>query len=225
MLIVPAKYFDLNAKRNQSLKQNTDPNQRSEFPSVIGDIPEESEEKENEDDKEQTFFRRLLSVLTNYMYILVVLSISMLYFIITGIQNWVADYMKTQLKVNVHLVDLAFIIISVTSPVLGVIVGGNITTYLGGYTTKKSIKQTLLFATCSMLSSIPIPLWVEGQFWGFIVFLWLLMFFGGAILPSLTGIMLNTVKPRQQTVANSMAYLIFNCVGYLPAPVVYGLIA
>jgi MFS family permease len=54
--------------------------------------------------------------------------------------------------------------------------------------------------------------------------LWFLLFFGGAILPAMTGMMLNTVEGSQKTAANSLANLSYNLLGYLPAPFVYGAI-
>jgi sugar phosphate permease len=54
--------------------------------------------------------------------------------------------------------------------------------------------------------------------------LWFLLFFGGAILPAMTGMMLNTVNGAQKTTANSLANLSYNLLGYLPAPFVYGAI-
>ena len=43
-------------------------------------------------------------------------------------------------------------------------------------------------------------------------------------MPILTGILLNSVGPYQRTVANALANLVYNLIGYLPAPVVYGLV-
>ena len=58
----------------------------------------------------------------------------------------------------------------------------------------------------------------------FVVLLWMLLFFGGAVLPAMTGIMLNTIEGHMKTTANSFANLAYNLIGYLPAPGVYGYI-
>lgn len=58
----------------------------------------------------------------------------------------------------------------------------------------------------------------------FVALLWFLLFFGGSVLPCMTGIMLNTVDRHYKTTANSIANLSYNLLGYLPAPTVYGLI-
>lgn len=43
-------------------------------------------------------------------------------------------------------------------------------------------------------------------------------------MPVLTGILLNMVPPSQRTLANTIANLIYNLLGYLPAPFVYGIV-
>lgn len=153
---------------------------------------------------------------------LVLFSISFLYFIITGIQYWVSDYLLTVLKVDQETVFTSFAIISITGPVFGVIIGGNITSYLGGYNSKASLITTNMVAILCLLSAAPIAFIDNFPF--FAGLLWFLLFFGGSILPCMTGIMLNTVDKHFKTTANSIANLIYNLVGYLPAPTVYGLI-
>jgi len=54
---------------------------------------------------------------------------------------------------------------------------------------------------------------------------WFMLFFGGFVLPPLTGIMLNTVPEYHRGQANSLATLSYNLIGYFPAPSWYGLIA
>lgn len=112
--------------------------------------------------------------------------------------------------------------ISITGPVFGVVVGGSVTSHLGGYKTKKSILTTLAMATLCLLSALPLPF--LDNFVVFCFLMWLLLFFGGAILPSMTGIMLSTVSVEQKTTANSIANLSYNIFGFLPAPFVYGAI-
>lgn len=51
-----------------------------------------------------------------------------------------------------------------------------------------------------------------------------MLFCGGYALPCITGCMLSSVQPHQKTFANSFAFLIYNFLGYLPAPFAYGLV-
>lgn len=53
--------------------------------------------------------------------------------------------------------------------------------------------------------------------------LWVSFFCGGFCMPVLTGILLNTCPPVLRTLANSIANLVYNLLGYLPAPYIYGL--
>ena len=74
----------------------------------------------------------------------------------------------------------------------------------------------------AFMCTIPIPF---GDITIFSIFMWLLLFFGGALVPPITGIMLNSVPETQRTSANSFAQMTYNLIGYLPAPTFYGWIA
>ena len=117
---------------------------------------------------------------------------------------------------------LTFGIVSITGPVLGVVVGGNVTAYVGGYNSKTALWLTNIVSLLCLASAAPIAF--INSFPLFIALLWLLLFFGGSILPCMTGIMLNTVEDRYKTTAMAVANLIYNLCGYLPAPMVYGFI-
>ena len=133
-----------------------------------------------------------------------------------------SNYLITELKQDENVVFVSFAIISITGPVLGVVVGGNVTTHLGGYNSKKALQLCIFASLLCLASAIPIPF--VNSYPVFVVLLWFLLFFGGAILPCMTGIMLSTVQKEYKTIANSIANLSYNLLGYLPAPTVYGLI-
>jgi len=113
-------------------------------------------------------------------------------------------------------------VISVTGPILGVIIGGNITASLGGYTAEKPMRVCMFFAVLCFCCSAPICF--LNDFAPVAVLLWFLLFFGGAILPAMTGIMLSCVEQSQKTTANSIANLCYNLGGFMPGPFIYGLI-
>lgn len=101
--------------------------------------------------------------------------------------------------------------------------GGIITTAYGGYNTKKSAKLLRIIGVCAVASALPIPF--LDHFAAVGTLFWLLLFFGGFILPSMTGIMISSVGEFQKAQANSVAYVMYNACGYLPAPLLYGSIA
>lgn len=56
---------------------------------------ENNEEDDELEDVDQTFFQRVKSVMTNKIYLLLCGSLSGLYFVVTGIQYWISDYIIT----------------------------------------------------------------------------------------------------------------------------------
>jgi hypothetical protein len=60
---------------------------------------------------------------------------------------------------------------------------------------------------------------------GVYICLWLVLFCGAFVLPTITGIMLNSVAESMRAQANSLAVLAYNLLGYLPAPFLYGFVS
>jgi sugar phosphate permease len=67
------------------------------------------------------------------------MAISSLYFIITGIQFWVSDYLMNVLNVSQETVFIAFAVSCVSGPTIGVIVGGVIVHKIGGYRSPRAL--------------------------------------------------------------------------------------
>ena len=93
--------------------------------------------------------------------------------------------------VDAKLASIYFSICSLTAPVSGVVVGGIFTSKLGGYNEIKTMKLMQYMGICACLSALPIPF--IDDFNIVAVFFWLLLFFGGFVLPPVTGIMINSV--------------------------------
>jgi len=49
--------------------------------------------------------------------------------------------------------------------------------------------------------------------------LWSLLFFGAALIPTATGVVVNSVSRENQAASSSMSQLIFNLGGYFLSPV------
>jgi sugar phosphate permease len=69
------------------------------------------------------YLRMLGELVEKKVWLLMSLSISVLYFIVTGIQFWFTNYMETVLHQPPHLVYIIFSSVSITAPVLGCITG------------------------------------------------------------------------------------------------------
>jgi sugar phosphate permease len=75
----------------------------------------------------------------------------------------------------------------------------------------------------AVLCSILAPMVDSFEVFGYLM--WFILFFGGLVLPSITGIMLNSVHENERTSANSIANMCYNLFGYLPAPSFYGMVS
>jgi MFS family permease len=117
---------------------------------------------------------------------------------------------------------MCFAIICLTSPTLGILIGSSIINYQGGYESKNSILICLISSTLSAICTIPAPF--TTNIYTFTLCLWLVLFFGGAIVPPLNGIIMSSIPRELVGTANSIVIMISNLFGYLPAPFLYGII-
>lgn len=176
--------------------------------------------KELNDDS--SFCSQFCKLMANIPFIMIVLSNSFIFFILTGIQYWVTDYLITDLGAEMNTVHLTFGIVSITGPVLGVVIGGNVTSALGGFKAKRSLMLSIVIAIMCVVSAVPIPFITD--FWAYIIFLWFLLFFGGFNMPCFSGMMLETVDNKFKATGNAVANLSYNLIGFLPAPSIYGFV-
>lgn len=173
--------------------------------------------------KQIGFFSDLCQIIKKKVFILCALALSNLFFIITAIQFWGSDYEKLVLcEKEDSKILLSFAIVCITSPTFGLFFGGLISTLTGGYEAKHSIFVCLVFGLLAGVAAIPVPITDDLMYFTF--YLWLVLFFGAAILPNLIGIIITSLPHHLRGSANSITNLITNLFGYLPAPAIYGFI-
>lgn len=141
--------------------------------------------------KKESFASKLKSVMGNTVFICLCLGLTGLYFVVTGIQYWAPDYLQNVLGVSADVASFYFAVTCFTAPVGGVIVGGIVTSALGGYNNPRAKKIQCVMGLLSSLSGLPIPWLDEFKYVG--PLFWLLLFFGGFVLPPVTGIMISSV--------------------------------
>ena len=159
----------------------------------------------------------------NSEFVMLNLSITGFYFIVAGITFWCADYLVVVLGVDRAVASAFFSLTAFVAPISGVLVGGSATTYYGGYKTKKTRELVLIVGWICIAVTVPLP--IVTNFAAFGVLMWCLLFFGGSLLPALTGIMLNSVPNNIRASANSFSYMSTNFLGWMPAPLIYGLVS
>ena len=77
-------------------------------------------------------------LLSNSLFILFLLSASGFFYVVGGVLYWCPNYLEQVLMVDKSLAASFFAVVSFTAPVSGVLIGGLITSFYGGYNTRKA---------------------------------------------------------------------------------------
>lgn len=172
---------------------------------------------------------RAAELFTSPLYMLLTLALCGLYFTVTGIQFWITDYLEQVIGAPKDTVLTAFALTSCTAPAMGVVFGGWLVDRMGGYKDESgeavctALKVCSWFGVGALAAAIPAALlqnfsWVVGS-------IWVVLFCGGALLPSATGVCMNAVDTDMRALASSYSMCAYNLLGYAAAPFVCGLIA
>ena len=165
------------------------------------------------------------TVLTNKLYVSITLAMTSIYFIVTGIQFWITKYLIEILSVEPIVVNIIFSIISITAPLSGVLFGGTLSDKYGGYKGKYETKALQMCSAFGILAFFfGLPMGFIFQIIYLSVLLWTFLFFGAAIIPIATGIMISSVPKDCQATSSSMSQLVFNLLGYFSSPMITGFI-
>lgn len=213
-----------NSEKEESNSKETKETQ-SDISMFIGNLndSEKNKRKLSSSSANGKMSKQIKEIFCQPIFIFCVLTLSVIFFVLTSVQYWASDYMEVVLNVTDSKKRLiSFGVVCLTSPTLGVLVGGLIINLMGGYETKHSIIFCLICSILSTLSSIPVPL-VKSLLY-FTIGLWLVLFFGGAILAPLTGINITSLPKELGGMANSFTFFFTNLLGYMPAPFIYGLL-
>ena len=141
----------------------------------------------------------------NHLFIALTLSLSGLYFVVTGIQFWVTDYMTTPVEeggvgIDAALVVLSFSISSLTAPTAGVFFGGWYIDAHGGYKDQTGEAAAATLRRCTVFGALALAFAVPAaflrSFWPIQIAMWFVLFWGGALLSPATGVCINAVSPE-----------------------------
>ncbi|GMF19042.1 unnamed protein product [Phytophthora lilii] len=160
------------------------------------------------------------------VFCLIVFGLTTVYFVVTGVQYWSTIFMIKSLHVSKYLVNALFVVVSGTGPILGVFFGGWLIDQYGGYIGVEQRAKAL--GICMILGLTAFSISAVTTFFDDVYitagFLWLLLFFGGAILPACTGIFISVVPAEHRALASSFSVMVFNLFGYSLSPYLTGLI-
>lgn len=142
---------------------------------------------------------------------------------IRGDGNWVRpDTAKWQggyaVKpyVDQSLIHLSFAAVAATGPTLGVVVGGCIIDRAGGYEGHENLVRALKISTIfgGIATTIGVVTSTMDYYWVLVLGMWLVLFFGGGVLPAATGIVIAIVDAEMRPFANAMSMVLYNVFGY-----------
>lgn len=156
---------------------------------------------------------------------LIVGGLTAVYFVVTGVQYWSTIFMIKSLHASKYLVNGLFVVIAGTGPIFGVFYGGWLIDRYGGYIGVEQRAKSL--GICMVLGITAFGISAVTTFFNDIyitaAFLWLLLFFGGSILPACTGIFISVVPAEHRALASSLSVMVFNLFGYSLSPYLTGL--
>lgn len=226
ILLTPARYLTLNKPEQQPEALTSPVGSENEFlflsPKSLTSQNQQAHQEQLSPVPRSTV-GLVKQLLKKKLFVYLALALSGLFFIITGIQYWISDYLQIVYGVPAEEVYYYFAITCLTAPFMGIVVNGFIITSMGGYNSPKSFTLCVAVACLGMLIALPIPFSTSKYLTYSLI--WLLLFSGAFLVPTLTGIMLNSVEESKKTTANSLATLGYNLFGYLPAPVIYGFVS
>ncbi|GAW80224.1 sugar transporter [Plasmodium gonderi] len=170
-------------------------------------------------------FKEVKKLLNNKLYIIITLGMSNLYFVVTGIQFWITEYMSVVLLTEKIKIVTVSTLCFLTSPTSGVWFGGFVCDLFGGYKNtnySKTIKVATAFAISACIFGI-----LSAHLNNFIFFsisLWLCLFTGSALVPVAVGMLLSCVNNHQKSLSSAVSQIIYNVFGWFSAPLLSGII-
>ncbi|KAG2761730.1 hypothetical protein PC129_g3142 [Phytophthora cactorum] len=180
----------------------------------------------HEEEEHTSRWSNLWLLLQHRVYVFIVMGLSGLFFVVAGVQFWTTLYLETNTKGSMYEIHLSYLIVSGTGPIMGVFFGGWLIDQFGGYSgpyhQMQALRVCMVLGGAGCLASLPVS-YVHNTF-SIAVFLWLMLFCGGSILPACSGIVISAAPPRLRPLASSVAYASYNLFGYAASNYIPGFI-
>ena len=195
-------------------------------PSQALRIPKLVDDGQKEPRKGTLTKQNIRLLLTTPLYISTVFALCSIYFVVTTLQLWVTPYLRLPpAQADMNVIVSAFGFTSATAPVSGVITGGMLLDRIGGYrrhpdrAAYMGMGGGLIAVSCALSSLFTTHLWL------FMGLIWLLLFFGGLIVPCATGLVLASVPKNLRGAGSSLAAISYSLFGYFLGPLLCGFLA
>ena len=167
-----------------------------------------------------SILRQIKAIVKSPLFILINVLLFAIYAIVAAIQFWINDYLQYGLRIeNPQTRLLMFGSCIITSPPLGMIIGGVILSKIGGYESERAIYIPLFASLVVTIFANLAPL--SDNAYIFLPLFWIYFFAGSAIIPVANGILLVSVDKQYTGAASSISILLYNVLGRFPGPNLY----
>ena len=176
-----------------------------------------------EDERDLNFWKKHGAVLTNGVFVTLLVARIVLLAIRSVLQFFIPTYVTDVLGyTNKVPKTLIYVVMIVCNPFIGAEISGFFTSRVGGYKSKNSLYMLLMFYIMAVGLFTPGPFCTV--WWHFLIFAGLFQVFGSAVLPSIGGIMNGAILESQKG-SSSMINSFFSAIfATVPAPIIYGLV-
>lgn len=174
------------------------------------------------EEQQYTYFVDLIELLKRPVFVFSSLSTTVLLFISNAITFWGTEFMEGIMKFDKSDVEIGFLLVALTGPVIGAICGGVfVQKIIGGYEKKHSISFVVIQL---FIASLLVPVfWLAQTIIQFTSLLWFIFFFAASTIPIIQGISISSLPLRLKGSGNSV-YNLLIFLGFSASTYYYGAI-
>lgn len=169
------------------------------------------------------FFPSVGLLVGNVVYMCSVVSLTSLYFVATGLQNFVTQYLREPpFNASMVTIMVGFGSAVVTAPVCGVITGGVLLDRIGGY--KRNLRRVtlFLFAWGGLAVLFSVVCIFAGTTQSFLLVMSVVLFCGGALIPPGAGLTMASLPDHLRSTGAAFSQTVYNLLGNFAGPLVCG---
>ena len=189
---------------------------------VLVDDFKGKEEELPEDKKQVSIFTNVGKILANQIFLFCSLCNSVAFFGIGVVQYFGDKYMKLVLKIDDSTRFILFGLLCLFGPTTGMVVGGIISSKLGGYIKRRSMAFVIICSAISASISMLIAIHKNSVLFG--ITGWSYLFAIGGIIPPISGIIISCLDNNLRGDGFSLCNFLTNLLGNFPSSYVYSLL-
>ena len=177
----------------------------------------------NNESAKNSFFKDLLILSCDHLYLISMLSRCILHGLNTCLHFWLGDFIRNVVKENNQLkVTISYSIICFAGPLGGIIANSILKSCIGGYETRKSSWPLVFLQIIASILSVSIGFMRSTLSVCYMTILYLI--FNSSALPLVQGILISCVSPELSATGFAIASILTQSVFSGATPFLYGVI-